>query len=65
MNTYQTRPWNVDEEVERLIKEARDVETRSGAPIRRRPYPRDLGPGRVSAPEDDPGVSQRDPRGGW
>ncbi|MFN2386370.1 MAG: hypothetical protein ABR576_08815 [Thermoanaerobaculia bacterium] len=28
MNTYQTRPWNVDEELQRLIKEARDVQTR-------------------------------------
>lgn len=28
MNTYRTRPWNVDEELQRLAKEARDVQTR-------------------------------------
>jgi flagellar motility protein MotE (MotC chaperone) len=28
MNTYRTRPWNVDEELQRLIKEARDVQQR-------------------------------------
>lgn len=30
METYRTRAWNVDEEVEHLIRDARDVQTRIG-----------------------------------
>ena len=30
MDTYQTRPWNVDEEVETLLRDARNVQTRIG-----------------------------------
>jgi hypothetical protein len=28
MDTYRTRPWNVDEEIEHLIRDARNVQTR-------------------------------------
>ena len=30
METYQTRPWNVDEEIEILLRDARNVQTRIG-----------------------------------